>query len=315
MSVVETRIAEGIELLRAFGMPDAQLNDRSALTLLALAAIGPLDDWSDAQQPLLGVTPIMEFCAAAYGRQYAPNSRETFRRQTLHQFDAAALVIANPDRPDRPTNSPKFCYQMTDETAGVVRTFGTRAFAQAIADFKANHATLRARNAQHREMVKVPAVLPDGKTLQLSPGAHSLLIRDIVQQFLPRFTPGGTVLCVGDTAGKNDFFDKANFTAIGADVKKAGKLPDVVIHDIKRDWLVLVESVTSHGPVDSKRKRELEALLSDARPGLVFVTAFPSRSYANAHMSTIAWETDVWLADNPTHLIHFNGDRFLGPRE
>jgi hypothetical protein len=31
------------------------------------------------------------------------------------------------------------------------------------------------------------------------------------------------------------------------------------------------------------------------------------------YLGEIAWETEVWVADAPSHLIHFNGERFLGP--
>jgi hypothetical protein len=33
------------------------------------------------------------------------------------------------------------------------------------------------------------------------------------------------------------------------------------------------------------------------------------------YLNDISWETEVWVADSPTHLIHFNGERFLGPYE
>ena len=80
-----------------------------------------------------------------------------------------------------------------------------------------------------------------------------------------------------------------------------------------RNWLVLVESVTSHGPVDAKRHSELSRLFSSSSAGLVYVTAFPDRSVMSQYVGQIAWETEVWVADSPTHLIHFNGPKFLGP--
>lgn len=310
----EQRIAETVKILKDFGLPREQINDRSALTLLALADMKPNQSWSQLSRPLLGVTPIMTYIGKEYAVKYAPNTRETIRRQTLHQFCAAGLTLYNPDKPDRPTNSPKACYQISPECAAVLTEHGTAKYKPALAKFIKAKSTLAKRNAKARKMAMVPAVLPDGTKLSLSPGVHSQLIRDIVEQFLPRYAPGGTVLYVGDTAGKNDHFDAQAFKNIGVDVLKAGKLPDVVIHDTKRDWLFLVESVTSHGPVDAKRYRELTKLLGSAKPGLVFVTAFPSIKYAAKYFPAIAWETEVWLADQPTHLMHFNGDRFLGPR-
>jgi adenine-specific DNA-methyltransferase len=100
---------------------------------------------------------------------------------------------------------------------------------------------------------------------------------------------------------------------LGIELRKRGKAPDVLIHDAKRDWLIIVEAVTSHGPVDQKRKNELAELFSNARPGLVFVSAFPDRQTFTKFHAVIAWETEVWIADAPDHMIHFNGERFLGP--
>ena len=90
-------------------------------------------------------------------------------------------------------------------------------------------------------------------------------------------------------------------------------MPDVVLDYPEREWLVLVESVTSHGPVDGKRHEELARLFAKSKAGLVYVTAFPSRVIMARYLGKIAWETEVWCADAPSHLIHFNGERFLGP--
>ena len=125
---VKARIQEGLAILRDLGMPREQQNERSALTLLALAGLTPAKPWADASAPLMGVTPIMEWVASHYGREYAPNSRETFRRFTLHQFVDAGLVVSNPDRPNRAVNSPKYCYQIDPEALALVRTFSTEAW-------------------------------------------------------------------------------------------------------------------------------------------------------------------------------------------
>ena len=92
-------------------------------------------------------------------------------------------------------------------------------------------------------------------------------------------------------------------------------MPDVVIHHEAKGWLLLVEAVTSHGPVDAKRRNELARLFRDVQVGLVYVTAFLSRSDMAKYVGEISWETEVWVADSETHLIHFNGERFLGPHE
>lgn len=162
-------------------------------------------------------------------------------------------------------------------------------------------------------MERIPVQLSDGTEVLLSPGDHSVLIRAIIEEFAPRFAPGGTLIYAGDTGDKFGYFDREKLAALGVSVDDHGKMPDVVIHDEKRNWLILIESVTSHGPVDGKRHHELTTLFADSTAGLVYVTAFQTRTAMARYLSEIAWESEVWVADAPTHLIHFNGVRFLGP--
>lgn len=90
-------------------------------------------------------------------------------------------------------------------------------------------------------------------------------------------------------------------------------MPDVIIHHTSRDWLILIEAVTSHGPIDPKRKEELRHLFSGCAVGIICVTAFLTRKAMVEYLNDISWETEVWVAESPSHLIHFNGERFLGP--
>jgi hypothetical protein len=149
----------------------------------------------------------------------------------------------------------------------------------------------------------------------LSPGGQNVLIAALIAEFCPVFTPGGRVLYVGDADEKFAIFDETALAALGVRVEEHGKMPDLVVHDGERDWIVLVEAVTSHGPVDPKRHDELQALFASSTAGLVFVTAFFDRRTLAKYLGDIAWETEVWVAESPTHLIHFNGERFLGPYE
>lgn len=152
-----------------------------------------------------------------------------------------------------------------------------------------------------------------GKKINLSPGEHSELIRAIVEDFGPRFAPGSVLVYAGDTGDKWGYFDAALLASLGVDVDSHGKMPDVALHFVEKNWLLLIECVTSHGPVDGKRHAELAKLFAGSTAGLVYVTAFPNRSFMSRYLGEIAWETEVWVADAPSHLIHFNGERFLGP--
>lgn len=309
----QEKIDQALEIIAALGMPQAQQNERSALTFLALANLHPESSWENIERPMIGVTPIMDWGRDIYGKEYAPNTRETFRRQTLHQFLDGGLCLYNPDRPDRPVNSPKACYQLTVELFDVLQKYGTEDWELALENWLKSRETLSAQYAMKREMQMIPLTLDDGSEIKLSPGIHSQLIHDIVTEFGPRFAPGSEVIYLGDTGAKKDFFRKERLAELGVTVNRKGKLPDVVLYWPEKDWLLLIESVTSHGPVDGKRHGELSKSFKNATPGLVYVTAFPDRKVMTKYLSDISWETEVWTADAPTHMIHFNGDRFLGP--
>lgn len=155
--------------------------------------------------------------------------------------------------------------------------------------------------------------MPDGSEKWLSAGGQNVLIKEVVEQFCPRYTPAGYVAYLGDAGEKLSEQELAYFKNLGVVLDAHGKMPDVVVYLEDKNWLVLIEAVTSHGPIDNKRKLELQKLFDGSTAGLVFVTAFATRSVMTKYLSEISWETDVWLAENPSHLIHFNGDKFLGP--
>ena len=305
--------AAALQILNDLGLPRAQKNERSALTLLALLNVKPDTDWKQATAPLVGITPIMDWIRLYYGKEYKPNTRETVRRQTIHQFVLAGIAMYNPDDPARPVNSPRTVYQVSPNALVLFRTHGKPGWAKRLLAYHGDVKTLTARYASTREMERIPVQLADGTEFLLSPGAHSALIRDIIGEFAPRFAPGSVLVYAGDTGNKMGYFDRDRLAALGVNVDSHGKMPDVVIHDVKRNWLLLIESVTSHGPIDGKRHHELITLFAGSSAGLVYVTAFPTRATMTRYLADIAWESEVWIAEAPTHLIHFNGERFLGP--
>ena len=308
-----SKIQEAAAILEAIGLPKAQTNDRSALTLLALAGIGPDADWADSGQNTHRTVDIMAFIRDLYGKDYKPNSRETFRRQTLHQFMEARVVDLNPDDPTRPTNSGNNCYALTDHMLPILRTWGTVDFDEEVAAFIESVGRLRELYRKEREMHLVPVRLADGSELKLSPGKHNELQAAIIHDFGPRFAPGTTLLYLGDTAQKHLVFEAEIIKRLAIPITEHDKLPDVVLFDEQKDWIYFIEAVTSHGPVNPTRQRQLVDMLRDADVVPIYVSAFPDRDEFRKHVADIAWETEVWIASDPDHLIHFNGDKFLGP--
>jgi len=306
-------IDEALQILISLGLPRAQQNERSALCLLALLNLSPERTWADAENPMIGITPVMDWIRDHYGKDYAPNTRETIRRQTMHQFCDAGIALYNPDKPDRPVNSPKAVYQIEPAALVLLRAYSAPAWNTKLTTYLTRKKTLAARYAKERKQKRIPVKISKGRKIDLSPGAHSELIRAIIEDFAPRFAPGSVLVYAGDTGDKWGYFDDILLAGLGIRVDSHGKMPDVVLHYAEKNWLLLVESVTSHGPVDGKRHFELESLFRNSIAGLVYVTAFPNRATMSRYLPEIAWETEVWIADAPSHLIHFNGERFLGP--
>ena len=308
-------VEEAQEILEALGMPLAQRNQMAGLTLIALCGLTPDAAWATAKRRRCTVTKgIMDYLEKHYGTEYAPNTRETFRRQVLHQFVQGGIADYNPFERDLPTNSPKAHYAVTAAALKVVRRYGTEDWQPAIDRFHRRWGGLVARYARDRDRRLIPIRLPDGQALRLSPGRHNEVQKAIVEDFAPRFAPGAHLLYLGDTSKKNLFIDKARLAELGIPITDHDKLPDVVLYDAQREWLFLVEAVTSHGPVSPTRMVDLETMLAACPAVAIYVSAFPDFGEFRKHMRNIAWETEVWLCDTPDHMIHYDGEQFLGPR-
>ena len=308
-------VEEARKILEALGMPTAQHNQMAGMTLIALCGLTPDTPWSTAERRPCTVTKgIMDYLKEHFDTDYAANTRETFRRQVLHQFVQGGIAEYNPFEPDLPTNSPRAHYAVTEAVLDTVRLYGTGSWELALESFRREKGTLAERYARNRTRSMVPVLLPDGRTLQLSPGKHNDLQRAIVEEFAPRFAPGAYLLYLGDTAKKDLILDSGRLAGLRISITDHDKLPDIVLYDESREWLFLIEAVTSHGPVSPTRILDLEAMLESSSAGVVFVSAFPDFGEFRKHMQNIAWETEVWLRDAPDHLIHYDGERFFGPR-
>ena len=308
-------VEEAQEVLEALGLPPPQRNRMAGLTLLALCQLKPDSPWREATRTGCTITKgIMEFLREHFDADYAPNTRETFRRRVLHQFVLEGVAQFNPFDPALPTNSPRAHYAVTNAALEAVRTFGDDGWTDAVEAFRANRTALAAMHRRRRNRRRIPVRVPEGRKLLLSPGKHNELQGAVVEAFAPRFAPGAHLLYLGDTERKYLWLDQDALAHAGVGFTAHDKLPDVILYDNEREWLFFVEAVTSHGPVTPKRLIELTDMARNAEAGLVFVTAFPDFAEFRKHSNAIAWETEVWLADMPDHMIHYDGDRFLGPR-
>jgi type II restriction enzyme len=307
-----SKIDQARAILEEVGLPKKQHSDVACLTLLALANIGPRASWRKAKQRKLRIHDIMQFAAERYRRTYAENTREVFRRQVIHQFEHARIVDKNPDDPERPTNSGLTCYALTSDFHALIATYGTSAWPKALRSFLKKQGKLSELYDKRKRQRRVPVTLPSGKTIKLSPGKHNKLQASVVSTFVSEFAPHAKLLYLGDTAKKVLQINRAALKELAVPVDKHEKLADVVLFDPKREWLYLIEAVTTHGPVTRKRKFELERLLKRCPAARVYVSAFATFADFRKWAKDIAWETEVWIAEHGSHMIHFNGNRFLG---
>ena len=231
----------------------------------------------------------------------------------MKYFAEAGMLIRNPDNPARPTNSGKTVYQVELHAIELFRSFGSAKWTTRLHTYLENREVIRRQLERNRELARIAVTLPSGSVVKLSPGGQNPLIKTVIEELCPRFVPGGVVIYIGDAEDKFLHLDADYLRKLGVVVPAPAKMPDVVVHDRRRNWLLLIEAVMSAGPVDRKRRRELKDLFAGCTAGLVFVTAFTSREVMRAFISQISWETEVWVASDPDHMIHFDGERFLGP--
>ena len=299
--------------LAALGFGPRQSNEVAGYTLLALLDLKPDSPWEKATNPLRGITPIIDFVADHYRQRYAPNTRETIRDEAVKYFVEAGMVLRNPDNPSRPTNSGNTAYQVEPRGLDLFRATGMLEWAAQLKSYLADRAKIRSEIQRERKLARLPVRLPGGETVRLSPGGQNPLIKAVVEEFCSRFVRGATVIYLGDTENKFKHLHADYLAKLGVTMDAAAKMPDVVVHDTERNWLLLIEAVTSAGPVDGKRRKELKELFCRSKAGLVFVTAFETRRAMQSFLPQLSWETEVWIAEDPDHIIHFNGERFLGP--
>jgi adenine-specific DNA-methyltransferase len=305
------KIDDALSILKALGLPKEQQNARSALTLLALADLKKKTPWSKAKSRLIRIHDILGFIQDNYGKRYAENTRETIRRQTLHQFEQAALAVRNPDDPSRPTNSPKNVYMVADEGLEVIKKYRTKEWKRAQREFLKVKGKLSDLYDRRKKALYSSVKLPKGPSIEFSPGKHNKLQISLLKAFRAQFCPNSKIVYVGDAARKLLYKDDAVLKRLNIPITEHEKLPDVVLYDGSKNLLFLIEAVTSHGPLSPKRQIELEKTLLRCKVRKVYISAFPDFREFKRHMDNIAWETEVWVEANPAHMIHFNGPKFF----
>lgn len=303
------KLEESREILKALGMPKPQQSDLCAYTLLALLNIRENEKWKDAKNEYIRIHDIMEFIKSEYNIVYAENSRETFRKQALHHYKISAIIEDNA----KATNSPNYKYRITKETLDLIKQYGSNNWCIELAKYLSKHNTLISIYENKRKLTKMPITI-NGNEILFSTGKHNELQKAIIEEFAPRFAPNSIVLYVGDTKDKDIYKDKVILKTLNIDIGDHEKLPDVVLYQKDNNWIYFIEAVTSVGPISPKRMYEIAQITEKCNCGKIYVTAFIDMKTFKKFAEDLAWETEVWLSEMPDHMIHLNGDKFVGPR-
>ena len=309
-------INEALEILESVGIP---LNtkterglERMAVCLLAVA--GVIKDWSKAKENTnLKSRDIINIVNKNFEENISSGSYDDIRRKDLKLLVLSDIVLNSGVGKGSATNDPTRGYALNPDFKKLIITYKTDNWNKALRAFNKNKPSLAEILSRKRNLEKIPVKLPSGKPLKLSLGQHNVLQKAIIEEFLPRFGGGSSVLYVGDTSNKSlhietEELKKLNFFELSHD-----ELPDIVAFSKKHNWLYLIEAVHSSGPMSETRVLELKKMLKKCKAELIFVTAFLTRNDFRKWQMEIAWETEVWTSDHPDHLVHFNGHKYLGP--
>ena len=323
-SAARKKVDEALQILTAVGIDTNALTRRRkhrlALALLALSNIRPRDSWPDAavwgfSDHSVTSREAIIFWNTHYGENISSGSYDDVRRKDFMHLREAGLAIQSAAKPDANANDPTRRWAVPESAGRLTREFGKRHWQGAVDAFIADQGTLSDRINRSRDLRRhgVVITLSNGCMLRLTPGPHNDLQREIVENFFPRFAPDSEILYLGDAIHKVLHRDERRLNDLGFFDLKHGLLPDIVAFDSNRNWILLVEAVHSSNPVTQLRHLELERLTAHCSHPRVYVSAFATKTSFRRWLSDIAWETEVWIADAPDHLIHFDGEKFLGP--
>lgn len=305
-----SKLEEARTILKQLQVPVKQQSDMCCYVLLSLAGIKKRSRWETASNEWMRIHDVITFTRDNYDVKYAENSRETVRKQAMHHFRNAAFIEDN----GLSTNSPNYRYRLTDEMLNLIRTFKNRIWKEELKAFLENHESLISLYSSKRTLKKIAVQINDNE-FSFSTGNHNLLQKAILEEFAPRFAPNSECLYVGDTIEKDMVKKETMLKELGFEITLHDKMPDVVLYAAEKNWLYFIEAVTSVGPMEPKRIKEIEEMTQDVKAGKIYITAFLDFKTFKRFSESLAWETEVWIADMPDHMIHLNGDKFIGPRK
>jgi len=316
---IKKLLEQTIEIMVEVGIPIENQTERriERMAMALLAVAGVTSKWSEAkgikETRFLKTREIIEFINEHFEEKISSGSYDDIRRKDLKYFVVSGLILNNAEKPNAATNDPTRGYTLEQNFKELVVYYLTKEWNKKLANFIKGRKSLKELLDRKRNIQKMKVKLPNKKRIELSSGEHNVLQKQIIEEFLPRYGKGCQVLYIGDTAKKilhidNEKLNELNFVDLSHD-----KLPDIIAYNNDKNWLYLIEAVYSSGSISEIRMLELKKLTKNGKADIIYVTAFLNKTDFRKWITEIAWETEVWIAENPDHLIHFDGDKFLGP--
>jgi type II restriction enzyme len=254
---------------------------------------------------------VIPFINKHFGENISSGSYDDIRRKDLKLPVLVGVVLNTGVGKGSATNDPTRGYSLHPEFHKLVLTYKTEQWNSCLESFCKGRSKFELE--RKRSVSKIPLLLPDGFQLELSQGQHNVLQKAVIEEFLPRFGKGCEILYIGDTANKTLHLEKNKLQKLNFFELSHDKLPDIVAYNKTKNWTFLIEAVHSSGTMNQTRVMVLNRMLKKCKASPIFVTAFLTMDDFKKWTLSIAWETEVWIANNPDHLIHFNGHKFLGP--
>lgn len=318
---VQKLIFDMIDVMEAIGIPLDHLKsnkkhrslERMAMACLAVGQIKKSFKEAKSSEDgiFLRTRAIIDFENSNYGENISSGSYDDIRRKDLLMPVEQMIVLRSASIESQATNNPSRGYALSPAFANLLKVFGTRKWKKHLETFKKETKALKEELARKRELEKIPVMLPDGVELQLSAGEHNVLQKAIIEEFLPTFGMGAEILYIGDTSNKFLYLKQDKLTSLGYFAVEHEELPDVIAYSQAKNLLFLIEAYHSTGQWSEIRVKKIRERLTDCMATIVYITAFEALESFKKKAAEIAWETEVWVADFPEHLIHFNGYKFL----
>lgn len=317
------KISEAVEILDQLGIPLETYTlrqwrrvERLALVLLALGDVRPNTLWSEVKSRDDGVSVttrgIISFINENYSESMSEGSYDDFKRKELDRLILDSIVA--PGFVERSAvNDSRSGYAICPTHTEAMQKFGTAEWDSAVQNILGRKVSLRQQLDTARALAMIPIILPGGLALSFTLGKHNALQKEIIEQFLPKYGYGCEVLYIGDSSDKYLHLSREKLLELNFPEPSHEELPDIIAFSEQKGWIYLIEAVTSFGEISQIRKLELERITQNCSSPIVYVTAFLDRTTYKKYCADLAWETEVWIASDPDHLIHLNGSKFLGP--